>query len=371
MAKYRIVYLLADLRRVGPTIQTLNIICNSGIPTSEILVLTLFAEPKDSMRELFVQRGICCQSLGLNRGNPVAGFFKLRKFLKQNEIGLVHSFGVKPDLLLYPVSNFQKVRYVLTQRNIPIEDYPPRMNRLVGILIAKLHTFIFKHSKHVIACSKHLQTVMYQRYQCTHVTAIQNGTDTEAFKNFDKSVCREKLGISQGAFVFVSTGLFITRKHNDEIVDAFLKAKFENACLVMLGDGPLLAGMRRKYAEQKSVRFVGKVSNVAEYLSAADCFVSASDSEGLPNAVLESLACGTLVLLSDIPQHKEILDELPNCGELFPLHGVETLLQRMRNVAEGGLHFASVRESLEKSPFTMKKMGALYGEYYRKMESEC
>lgn len=365
MASFRIVYLVADLRRVGPTNQTLNIICYSGIPLDSVLVLSLFDEPEDSMRETFTQRGILCQSLHLNRNNPFVAFAKLWRFFRKNEIGLVHSYGVKPDILLYLVSKFQKVRYVLTQRNIPIEDYPPRMNRVVGILIAKLHTFVFRHSKNVVACSHYLQTVMREKYRCRHVSAIQNGIDTKLFKNFNPDECRKRLGLPLGVFIFISTGLFIERKHNDEIVDAFLAAQLDNACLVMLGDGPLLLGMQRKYAESKSVLFVGKVANVAEYLSAADCFVSASDSEGLPNAVLEALACGIPTILSDIPQHGEILDALPACGTAFPLRDVDALGSKMKDVLLSKKEFSDTRTLLENSPFTMKKMGEKYREIYR------
>ncbi len=323
------------------------------------------------MRALFAHRGISCQSLHLNRNNPLVAFGKLWNFFRKNKIGLVHSYGVKPDILLYFVSKFHKVRYVLTQRNIPIEDYPPRMNRFVGILLARLHTFIFRHSKNVVACSRHLQTVMREKYRCHHVAAIQNGIDTEQFKNFDQDECRKQLGLPLGSFIYISTGLFIERKHNDEIIEAFLAAKLENACLMMLGDGPLLLGMQRKYAKNKSVLFVGKVANVAEYLSAADCFVSASDSEGLPNAVLEALACGIPVILSDIPQHREILDALPACGMSFPVGDVDALGNKMKDVLLSKNQFSDTRTLLEDSPFTMKRMGEKYRKYYNGLLCKC
>lgn len=371
MADFRIVYLVADLRRVGPTNQTLNIICNSGIPLDDVLVLSLFDEPKDSMCKIFEQRGISCQSLHLKRNNPFVAWVKLRNFFRKNQIGLVHSYGVKPDILLYFVSKFQKVCYVLTQRNIPIEDYPPRMNRMVGILIAKLHTFVFRHSRNVVACSRYLQKVMHEKYRCSHIVAIQNGIDTELFKNFGRDICRKQFGLPLGAFVYISTGLFIERKHNDEIVEAFLAAKFENAYLVMLGDGPLLFEMQRKYAKNEAVLFVGKSTKVAEYLSAADCFISASDSEGLPNAVLEALACGVPVILSDIPQHLEILDELPNVGKTFALHDVNAMSNVMKEFVMSGSKYDNISADLERSSFTMKKMGEKYRKYYDGLLCKC
>ena len=87
--------------------------------------------------------------------------------------------------------------------------------------------------------------------------------------------------------------------------------------------------------------------------------------------MLEALACGCSVVLSDIPQHKEILDYLPNCGKLFALHDKEALSTIMRTVADDKMSSADVSMSIADSPLTMVKMGELYGKYYRKMQILC
>lgn len=100
MAKYQLLYLVADLRRGGPTNQTLNIICNANKSLDGVLVLSLFDEPKDSLKELYEKKGVQCKSLSLQRNNFIIAFVRLFQFLKKNEIELVHSYGVKPDVLL-------------------------------------------------------------------------------------------------------------------------------------------------------------------------------------------------------------------------------------------------------------------------------
>ena len=56
-----------------------------------------------------------------------------------------------------------------------------------------------------------------------------------------------------------------------------------------------------------------------------DYFISASKSEGLPNTVLEALAVGVPVCLSDIDQHIEIIGKYPFSGELFRTNCVNDL----------------------------------------------
>ena len=365
MSHFRIVYLCADLRRVGPTNQTYNIIVNANESLDDVLVLTLFDEPKDSQKKMFEDKGIKCECLALNRHNLVSAAIKLISFFKRNRIELIHSYGVKPDILLYFVAGFVKVPYVLTQRCIPIEDYPTRMPPFVGTFIALMHTFVLKHSKHVVTCSQHLSEVMKSRYKCNNVTPIQNGIDTSRFMKLDKQKLRSKLGLPSDAIIFISTGLFLERKHNDELIEAFLQVDSPKKHLLMLGNGPLFNQIENKYVNNPNIQFLGLVSNISEWLSAADFFLSASDSEGLPNAVLEALACGCPVILSDIPQHREILDSLPTCGKTFKLHDINELTLIMNNCTTYGFNFNETRDALEASSFTMQTMGKKYNSFYK------
>ena len=92
----------------------------------------------------------------------------------------------------------------------------------------------------------------------------------------------------------------------------------ETNTLCLLGDGPLLLSACRQLAgNQQNIFLPGLVHNVADYLRAADLFVSASHAEGMPNAVLEALAASLPVILSDIPAHREVLENCSEAGWLF------------------------------------------------------
>jgi glycosyltransferase involved in cell wall biosynthesis len=65
----------------------------------------------------------------------------------------------------------------------------------------------------------------------------------------------------------------------------------------------------KKIAQNANIVFLGKKTNIVEYLKVADYFISASSSEGLPNSVLEAYMTGLPCILSDIPQHREIFQQ--------------------------------------------------------------
>lgn len=369
----KFLYLVADLRPVGPTRQTLNIIRYSGM-IDKCVVLTLFPEIKESLKPLYESLGIRIECLNLDRKLFVFnGVRKLIDFCKKERVDAIHSYGVKPDIVAHYAAKRVGIKHIITLRNFPMEDLSGRMNPYVGKIVALAHLHVLKRCKHLIACSKTIAQKMRDAYS-VEITPIQNGVDTTIFEKNEKFTRQDfcaKFNISQDSKIFVSTNSFIPRKHNDDVVDAFLKANIVNSELFLLGDGFLLEGMKQKYGKYTNVHFMGKRSDVSLFLQNSDAFISASDSEGLPNAVLETLACGCPVILSDILQHREILDALPSCGELFPLHNVESLAKVIEKcVNENTSYCSDTSMDVEKSPFTMKSVGLSYKKYYASLGNE-
>jgi glycosyltransferase involved in cell wall biosynthesis len=81
---------------------------------------------------------------------------------------------------------------------------------------------------------------------------------------------------------------------------------------VMCGDGPARPRLERLAGElgiASRVVFKGYVDDLWDLMRGADAFVSLSRFEGCPNVVLEAMACGCPLVVSDIPAHRELLDE--------------------------------------------------------------
>jgi glycosyltransferase involved in cell wall biosynthesis len=81
---------------------------------------------------------------------------------------------------------------------------------------------------------------------------------------------------------------------------------------VLCGDGPLRTHLERLIGEHglhDRVQLFGYVQNLWSLLKSADVLVSPSRFEGCPNVVLEAMACGCPLIVSDIPAHRELLDD--------------------------------------------------------------
>jgi glycosyltransferase involved in cell wall biosynthesis len=64
------------------------------------------------------------------------------------------------------------------------------------------------------------------------------------------------------------------------------------------------------------------------YLQAANVYISASTAEGMPNSLLEAMACGLPALVSDIPGHLEIVEDFYN-GRLFSSGNANDLIAKI------------------------------------------
>jgi len=133
----------------------------------------------------------------------------------------------------------------------------------------------------------------------TKVARIPNFIDSQLFVPAsleDKKRIRAELGYGEGPLVTFS-GRFIARKGIDHLLEAWkvVEGECPEARLLLLGDGPLLGEMKKRAAFlgiTDSLSFRGHVARVTDYLRGADLFVLPSLQEGMPNALLEAMACG-------------------------------------------------------------------------------
>lgn len=152
--------------------------------------------------------------------------------------------------------------------------------------------------------------------QATRV--IPNGVDLEAFRPGDRLQARLALGLDAGRWL-LSAGQLVRNKGHDAVLRAL--PSLPGWGLIIAGEGPEEQALRRLAAGtgvSDRVRFAGRVApeRMAAHYRAADCLVLASSREGMPNVLLESLACGTPVVATRVGGCTEIVRD-PVAGRLI------------------------------------------------------
>lgn len=157
------------------------------------------------------------------------------------------------------------------------------------------------------------------------IAVHRTGIDRSLFRPLDRAACRAALDLPGDSPVLATVGALIPRKGQRHAIEALLH--LPDAILVLAGAGPDEAALRDLAAGlgvADRVRLLGPVphARLPELLSAADVFVLPSASEGLANAWVEALACGTPVVTTPIPGAQELLTD-PSCGRFAGRDGAD------------------------------------------------
>jgi glycosyltransferase involved in cell wall biosynthesis len=362
---FNLLYVVSTLASSGPTNQLYNLICNLNQSVFKPIILTLSTEPANSKYQDFVKQGIQVESLSLSRVNMIfQGKKQLKQIIKKIKPDIIHTCGIRPDI--YINKYLGEYLHCNTIRNYPYEDYPVKFGKFMGTIMAYTHMKLHKKISYPVSCSYSIADKIKTRHNITtHV--IQNGINSEHYSPVsieEKTRLRKQLNLPE-KILFIFVGSLIERKEPILLIKAFKESKLsENATLVILGDGPLSDGCNQ--LKDDSIIMKGNVVNVSEYLKACDVFVSPSNSEGLPNAVLEAMGASLPSILSDIEPHKEILQRSTDIGVLFKVGNIDGLSECLKKAMDWDFKIMGKRSrnSLEQN-FSAKKMSRSYQDFYK------
>jgi glycosyltransferase involved in cell wall biosynthesis len=194
------------------------------------------------------------------------------------------------------------------------------------------------------------------------ISVLRNGVDLERFGPRDREAIRAKLDLC--GTVWLAVGNLIELKGVNLTLAAM--AQQPETTLLVAGEGPeepRLRQLAERLGITSRVRFLGSIPHLelCAYYNAADALVLASSREGMPNVVLESLACGTPVVAAPFDGVTELLD-VPEAGEIASDRSAEGIAEawlRLRERAPSRAATRSVAERLGWQP-VVEAQCALY-----------
>ena len=148
------------------------------------------------------------------------------------------------------------------------------------------------------------------------IEVLRNGVDLSLFQPVDRDRWRSRLGFK--GTTLLSVGHLVPRKGHDLVIRAL--KRLPEMDLVIIGDGverEALGTLAIESGVGDRVRFVGALAqeDLRHYYGAADALVLASSREGWANVLLESMACGTPVIASNVWGTPEVVTA-PEAGVL-------------------------------------------------------
>jgi glycosyltransferase involved in cell wall biosynthesis len=147
--------------------------------------------------------------------------------------------------------------------------------------------------------------------------------------------------------LIISVGRLSPEKDHLALVRAFAQLPAQGNRLVLVGEGPMrpqIEAMIVALGVQDRVTLTGQVADPFEWMMRASLSVTSSWFEGLGNALIEALACGTPVISTDCPHGpREILDG-GKFGTLVPVGDVTAMAAAMEQVLQQPVDRIRLRE---------------------------
>ena len=123
------------------------------------------------------------------------------------------------------------------------------------------------------------------------------------------------------------------------LLDAFarIKQEFPAYTLTIYGEGPFREELQNRIKLldlTDSVDLPGQVQNVFECIADAELFVLSSDFEGMPNALMEAMALGTVCISTNCRTGpKDLIDDKEN-GFLVPVNNEDALANAILSISQ-------------------------------------
>ena len=240
----------------------------------------------------------------LLKAYPVAN--KLQK--RENFDVCLVFFGIPSGPIGYMLKKKYKLPYVIRFGGGDVPGFQERFTKVYKI-IAPAIKLIWKKADALIANSQGLEDMALDFYNKKPFDVIPNGVDTEVFY---PSVKEES---DEFKILFVSR--LIERKGLQFIIPQLKKIQDsteKSVKLIVVGDGPYRETLERIAEENHvsdMVEFVGQKGKeeIVPFYQNADLFILPSSKEGMPNVVLEAMACGLPIIMTPCEGSAELICE--------------------------------------------------------------
>lgn len=209
------------------------------------------------------------------------------------------------------------------------------------------------------------------------VDLIYNGIDTEAFAgSFDKEKTRRSIGISPDAMVFVVVANLIPYKGHRNLIAAFGRIRRylpDDWCLLVVGrDDGIGANLKAEASASglsDHIRFLGIRPDIPDLLRLADIGLLTSEQEGFSNAILEGMAAGLPMIVTDVGGNAEAVIDGKTGLVVSPgdVNGLATAIRALTDDSELRERMSQAGRRRVHDRFTIERCVEDYERLYMRM----
>lgn len=293
--------------------------------------------------------------------NP-STFFKIIGLLRSIEPDVIQTWIFQMDILGGMASKILRIPWVLREPTSLYHYTANWKNKFRKLLGAK--------ADYIVSNSRGGDDYWADKVDRKRRSIIRNGLPLESIEDANAALPIEDRINPVLLFVGRLASDGTANKNLKYLIEAVARVNQEvRVSLLLCGDGPQRQELEQRIVElkMKNVCFTGFVekSTIWGFMKRSAIFVSLSSYEGCPNSVLEAMACGCRLILSNIPAHREILDnETAIFVDYKDAHQISNAIKRSLSTEK--FPIAGVLKE-KASSYSIHKMALEYEAIYNKI----
>src|SRR5271166_94956 len=259
--------------------------------------------------------------------STVALAWKLARYIRANDIRLVHTFDMPLTSYAIPITRLMTSAIALASQRCHLSLASPYQREFVLFAERRAHGV-------VVNCQfLKLHLIEDAGIAPQEIHLCYNGLDLDRFR---RAPAKRPGSLPAGSLVIGVVGVLRPEKGLTTLLDAFAEVHSEvrDLRLLVLGSGPMLVELKehaRNLGIFEACIFEPSTDRVDEWLQSIDIFVLPSFSEALSNALMEAMACGCCPIASRVGGNPELLEDGVR-GLLFEPGNSTDLARKLREV---------------------------------------
>lgn len=256
--------------------------------------------------------GIAITTKARQPGFDTSLIFAIRKFIKHNNIDILHCHQYTPWVYGVLAALGTKAKVIFTEHGRFYPDSSSWKRKLINPWLCRI-------TQHITAISAATKQALidFENIPKKDISVIYNGIKPLVAKQQNMAAIKSELGINDDTFIFGTVARLDPIKNHQMMLIAFKKVKEQHkqAVLIIVGDGEEkqnITNTIKSLALQDDVILTGYKTNPTDYLSLFDVFLLSSFSEGTSMTLLESMSLSKPCVVTDAGGNKEIITDQQN-----------------------------------------------------------